>query len=959
MSTTDEQTVLDDLAGQLDGDLLCDRLSRAIYSTSACLYQLRPLAIVQPRTIDDLLRTVRACAQAGIPITGRGGGSGLVGQAIGTGMIVDFSRYLYAIGDIDAAAQTVQVEPGVPLGNLQAALKKHGLLFPPDPSSGNYCTLGGMISTNASGAHSIKYGATIDYIEQLDVILADGQQVSFREYALDSDEYRALEASDTTQGRLHRGVRQIVERYAGQIERFTPRAPKNSSGYRLDRAILDGRIHLGRLLAASEGTLALICGATLRTLPVPTAQQMAVLWFRDLPSAAQAVERIVPTGPAALEILDDAGMTLIRKHHPELGRFLPEQAKYVLFTKYDGTDADAVRQQNEAVCADIVENAKLAAGSVVPADAAEQEQLWAVRKALLPILYALPGPGKILGFIEDVSVPPGRIVEFVEGLSAILSSHDTRFVVYGHAGQGNFHVRPVLNTRDREDLAKMRSIADQTFELVAKLGGAISGEHGDGLARTPYLEKMYGDLYPAFMEIKQLFDPGDLFNPGRIVNGSADGLTSDLRAGPDYQPHEEPTELHFEPGERLAQIEACQGCGACRTILPVTTMCPVYKALRDETVSPRAKANVLQQIIAGRLSVGEAAGAYKRILEMCIGCGSCRRECPSNVDIPKLMLDAKTAWARRHGRSIDEWLLSHAERLAKINQGFRAIANPLMRTRASRRLMEAATGIDARRTMPPVNGPAEPRLLLEGAAQPQASVVYLADIYARYNDPSIAVAAVEVLEHNGVEVIQPPLRAAGVPAMIYGDSKSARRDAQYNIDLLAEHVEAGRVIVSTEPTATLALRERYADYVPTEAARQVAQNTRDLFDFLRERLQAGLLRVPETELAAKAAYHTPCHVKCLENGRPAVDVLGIVRQLTVEAIDEGCCGMAGTFGMRRKYYDLSMKIGRGLFERLRTGGFDFATTDCSTCAMQIREGTELDVHHPIKLLWAAYGLGTL
>ncbi|NQT18814.1 MAG: FAD-binding oxidoreductase, partial [Planctomycetes bacterium] len=513
---TIETGVLDGLAGQLDGDAYTDDVSKLVYASAACIYRIEPLGVVHPKNAVDVALTVRFCREHRLPIIARGGGSGLAGQTVGRAVIIDFTRYMDALENIDADANVVRVQPGITHGTLNWLLEPHGKYFPPDPSSGNFATLGGMIANNASGSHALKYGNTIDYVRKLklvtdtgEIIVAEGRQLS------------KLKATGGRAPELYAGAAKIALRYAPQIDRCTPKVHKNSSGYRLDRFIehVNGGTvaHLQRLICGSEGTLGIIVEAELDVADPPRCTELLVLAFADLQAACDAVPLIMEMQPSALEAMDRSATTIVRERRPELKRFLPEDAQLLLFVEFDGPEREPLVEKTDRVKHEMLSKRKLAMRSIDTADAAEQQALWDVRKAVLPILCNLPGPKRAIPFIEDAAVPVPAIPAYMAGLKKILDDHDAAFVVLGHAGQGNFHVRPMINVGDPAEVEKMAQIMEQTTDLVLSLGGTLSGEHADGLLRTQFLRRQYGELYPAFEEIKKLFDPENIFNPGKIV----------------------------------------------------------------------------------------------------------------------------------------------------------------------------------------------------------------------------------------------------------------------------------------------------------------------------------------------------------------------------------------------------------------------------------------------------------
>ena len=954
MSTTNEYDVRAleaELRGRVRGEVAFDAGTRALYSTAACIYRIRPLGLVCPLDADDVVAAVRTCHEHRVPVTARGGGSGLAGQALGDGVILDFSVHMNRV--LEVAEDHAWVQPGLVLDELNAALAPPGRYFPPDPSSGGYCTLGGMIANNSAGSHSVKYGTTIDYVDELDVVLADGTTARLRPYDLDGPDWRRLVAEETRDAQLHRDVRRLVERHRDLIEAHQPRTTKNACGYRLERAIERGSINLSRLVCGAEGTLALVTAAKLRIRPLPGARRLALLHFPDVVTAGRAVLEILEMGPSAVEIHEHRCVDVIRSGRPELAELLPPPGSSQLFVEFDGdTDAEAAGR-SAAMQHRIHDELGLATRCIEPASDDETRKLWALRKATLPLLYNRPGPKRIISFIEDVTVPPDTIPEFIERLFALFERHGVEAVLYGHASQGNFHTRPFLDLHDPAQIETMRAVADDVFDLTLELGGSVSGEHGDGVARTEYVDKAYGPLGRLFGEVKAIFDPDGLLNPGKKVPDPRRGysLTSHLRFDPDYGSRPLGERLAWGDGGMAAEAERCHGCGKCRT-LPVAEvrMCPVFKSLGTEEAAPRAKGNLLREIAAGRLVGAEAVRQLDRVAEQCVLCGSCRVDCPSKVDVPKLMFEAKARVAADGGPKPWRRLFARLDAISRLSAPLAPLVNLANRVAPARWMMETLFHIDRRRPIPRLTGRTLRKRLRASRQPAERQVVYFPDVFAEYNDPTIGEALVRLLGEAGIETIVPPVRGCGILSMCYGDVAAAQRTIRRNIGVLHGLARQGLDILVTEPTALLCLTETYADFVPDAAAREVAGHCRDALAHLLGLIRSGDLKLDLAELPLTLGHHTPCHSRVAGLQGPSLELLAEIPGLTVVPVNEGCCGIAGSSGIRREKYDLSMRIGRRLFERMAADDLDGAVTECSTCRMQIEHGAGVPTYHPLHLL---------
>ena len=949
----DPESVARDLRERVDCPVLDDALTRALYATDASIYQIVPTCVVLPQSIDDLVACVRYAAETGTPIVGRGGGSGLAGESLTTGIVLDCSRYLDRVVETDLDDDWVRCQPGVVLERLNTALANVGRLFGPDPSSANRATIGGVVANNATGAHSIKYGYTDAYVEELTVVLADGRVERFAPTPIDNSE-------DESENRWAHEVCRIVQANLHLIDQHMPVAKRNRSGYALDKIIRDGSIHLGRLIAGSEGTLALIAEAKLRVVRRPAVRGLLQLNFESLDAMARAVPVAVAHHPATCETMDGKLMELARQAYPRYRDVLPAGVAASLVIEHDGDDLDEVREK--------IDRTRRAIDSATTAeevlDPADQQAIWAARKAAVPLLFRRPGPAQPVPFIEDIAVPPHRLAEFIAGLDEILTRHDVEAALYAHAGDGELHTRPFLDLHDPTDVAKMRSVGLETFRLAWSLGGTISGEHGDGLVRAEFIARQYGPLYDVMRQVKRLFDPDDIMNPGKIICDETGVMTRNLRFEHRRLPERLASpKLIWRAGELVDEIERCNGNGQCRSLDAAGAMCPTFRALRDEAASPRAHANMLRMWITGRLDESILySDAFKSAVATCVSCKACHQQCPSAVNVPKLMLEARAQIASRRGLTFTEWLLARSDASSALGSATAPLANAALRNGWFRAAMERIAGIDRRRPMPEFARGAfirhARRRLQERPidGEPVGRVAVFFDTYANRHDHRLAAALVDVLLHNRIEVVVPDQVGCQMPAMVYGDVETAKAGLTRNIAGLSDAVRDGYTVVSAEPTATLCLRSEALDLIDNDDARLVAENTQDACEYLRALHRAGQLRTDMHPIPLTVGYHTPCHLGAMSIGRPGAELLDLVPELTVERIEAGCCGLAGTFGFQRKAFDVSMAAGERLADALRNDRFDAGLTECATCKMQMELAGGKPTWHPIVLLARAYGL---
>lgn len=1022
VSEVDGQTarkIARDLAKRLQGDVEFDDITRHLYATDAGLNQILPLGVVSPRNSEDVVRLVQYCADRGVPLVPRGTGSGLAGGAVGAGIQVDFTRYMNRVLEVAPDGSWARVQPGVVLATLNEELRPYGTFFAPDPSSENYCSLGGMIGTNSSGARTVAYGGTIDHLLAAEVVLADGscyraEPVVFPGHDSMGAAGMAPTAADfaaamskpalpfdltTHAGKALAAIVPAIIAHRSTITAALPQVVKNCSGYRLEALLEEAPsglvLHPERLFVGAEGTLGLVTEAVLNLVPLPRCRGVAMVYFPSVFACGEAVPPLLELRPSAAEIMDARFLALVRQHDSRVDAMLPPRTDTALLVEFEGPDEEAVAARFAEL------QRRLAGGPVLglvrAASPQETARLWMVRKSAVALVLRRPGPRRALPFIEDVTVHPSEVASYVNFLQSLFDRCGVEAVMYGHIGDGNIHTRPLLDPKDPADLSSLQSIFDEVFAYVRDVRGTMSGEHGDGLLRTPYIKALYGEeVYALFRLVKRAFDPEGLLNPGKkVTDTERDSLLADLRYGPDYRTLPQTPLLHFPRQEYEREIEKCHGCGQCKSVV-ATTMCPTYKITRREHASPRAKANLLRAVITGSLDPRTTYGrrATKATTDYCILCGMCAVECPSHVNIPKLMLEAKARYRALHEGSLRERVLGHPETAYRVAQALAPLANPALRSRVLRWAGQAVLGLDRRRTLPPFARRTFAALLRtedtpcwsEGRGREQGAlsgpppdeqpvVAYFYDLYANYNEPDLAWQSRRLLAAHGIRVLVPPQRAAGIPEMLYGYVREAREIVRYNLQNLLPLVRQGAVVLSAEPTVSFALKVHYPDYAPSAECSLLAEASHDLGEFLARYRADHPERCPVAQplpdrrwrsyparpgdrvdhQVLRVAYHQPCHLKAQEVGSPSRDLLAEIPGVEVVDLAAGCCGMAGTFGLRARTYEFSLQVGEPLFRRLREVQPDLVASECSTCRLQIAQATGLETVHPVTLLAEAYG----
>jgi len=946
-----------DLAKVVRGDVFADILHRVAYSTDASIYRIVPQCVVVPRDHRDVAAVVRYAAANGVAVVARGAASGVAGESLGSGIVFDMTRYMNRIVAVEDDGGAVVCEPGVVLDDVNQRLAEYGRKIGPDPSSGNRATVGGCVANNATGARSLQYGHMAEHVESIEAVLPDGSVV---EVDNDIDPQRLEEEP---LGSIARRCLSLLSENERLISEAAPTAGRNRSGYNIAGVCHDGRIDLAQLLAGSEGTLAIFTKIKLRTVPVPPAKALLQLAFDSLEKMSQAVPMIVQRGATACELMDKIVIDMAFEALPEYRDILPAGAAAVLFVEHTGQTEQQVKdkmEQTDAAVGDV------ASGRRIVVDEEQQARLWKSRKDAGPLLYRKKTKKHPAEFMEDVSVGNQRLGEYIVGLQRIGQKYDILMSFFGHAGDGELHIRPFLDLSEPAELKKMRAIADEVFELAWSLGGSISGEHADGLVRAGFLKRQYGDeYYDVLCRLKNIFDPHGLMNPGKIINPDPDVMVKNLRAAHRILPERLRTDVLFEKDELELELEQCYGCGLCLSKEPDLRMCPVFRALGEELASSRAKANILHFWATGQLSEQDfESPEFRKFLDLCINCKACLLECPSGVDVSKLMSTARAQYVSRKRLRRAERMLSHNRYLSVLGSFFSPISNFFMQLRPAGWLMEKLTGLDRRRSMPAfVRGSflrVGRRYLagLEPTQRPIDKVAYFVDTYANYNDHELGFAVLEVLQANNIDVILPKQRPAPLPAVVYGDVKTSRRDLAYNVKHLAKAVRAGYKIVCSEPSAALCLKQELRHFVAADDAELVSENTYELMNYLLDLYKAGKLKRRTTDdgraTSDEYVYHKPCHLAAVGDGKATIKLVGELCGVKVTDLNAGCCGLAGTFGMQKKNYELSSEIGQGLKEALQNSSIKNVLTECAACKMQIEHISDCAVRHPIKVLAEAY-----
>ena len=975
------------------GEVLVSLADRGRYATDASIYQCLPLAVLVPRSEDDVASALAICRELHVPIVPRGGGTSQCGQTVGAGLVIDFSKYLRKVIELDVDQRTVTVQPGLVLDHLNAQLKSHGLWYPVDVSTSGQATLGGMAGNNSCGSRSIAYGNMVHNVLGADAWLSDGSQLSFGRF-------------DQSQGavrQLGERVQQLAHELRPDIEQHWPKVLRRVAGYNLDifcnqnvrPYTADGSVNLAHLLIGSEGTLALTRSLTLQLSPLPKAKVLGVVNFPDFHSAMDATQHIVRVGGphlSAVELVDRTMIDLSLQNPafaPTIRTALSPnvnqgQPAAILLVEFSGeSKAPLLPHLRDLVT--LMGDLGLPGSVVEMVDDSAQKNLWEVRKAGLNIMMSLRGDGKPVSFIEDCAVPLEHLAEYTDALTEVFARHGTKGTWYAHASVGTLHVRPILDMR-RDGAAKMRSIANEASELVRKFKGAYSGEHGDGLCRGEWIRWQFGDrIHQAFGQIKQWMDPIGLYSPARMIDPPPMDDERLFRFPTSYRVIPIETALDWsawnvtadpvteavsapgtggDPAQGFAKaVEMCNNNGHCRKF-DAGTMCPSYRVTRDEQHLTRGRANTLRLALSGQLGTSALTDpALWDTMDLCVSCKGCKRECPTGVDMAKMKIEFTHQYKQHHGHTLKDHLIAHLPRYARWASVLAPVLNLRNRWHWLARLTERFTGLSAQRALPAwqsshaFNSP-QPGVDIAAVLRAERGVVLFVDTFNGYFESENAQAAYRVLEAAGytVHVAHRPDQhlCCGRTYLATGMVDQAREQVRALVDYLLPLAQQGVPIVGLEPSCLLTLRDEALQLGLGEAAHTVASQALLWEEFLDREHQAGRLDTLRERLSpAQAPFllHGHCHQKAFDLVSPIQRVLGLIPQATTTLIETSCCGMAGSFGYDAKHQDVSMAMAKlSLLPTIAQHPDAWVIADGTSCRHQIDHGSQRHAMHVAQVL---------
>jgi FAD/FMN-containing dehydrogenase/Fe-S oxidoreductase len=961
------------LEREVDGEILFDAASRGRYATDASIYQITPVGVVLPRNAEAAIAAMQIALEAGVAVLPRGAGTSQCGQTVGAALVIDDSKYLNRVVEVDAAAHRAVVEPGVALDTLNAQLKSTGLWYPVDVSTSAQATLGGMAGNNSCGSRSLAYGNMVDRVEAIDAWLPDGTRGRFD-----------TAPTDPRIRRIATLAAALYERERDEIAARFPKVARRVAGYNLDRLAprdppAPRSSNLASLLVGSEGTLAWFEKIHLALAPLPRHKALGVAHFPRFYDAMDAAQHIVRLGPAAVELVDRTMLDLAlgnAQFAPVIRAFVKGRPDAILLVEFAGDDA-GVQAQGVERLGELMSDLGFPDGVVEILDAAKQRSLWDVRKAGLNIMMSMKGDGKPVSFIEDCAVPLEHLAEYTSQLTEVFRKHGTEGTWYAHASVGCLHVRPVLNMKS-DGAMRMRAIAEEAADLVRRYKGSYSGEHGDGLVRSEWIAPFFGPrLTASLAEIKSWFDPRGLMNPGKIVHPPRQDDRSLFRYPPGYAAQPVPGALDWSDwGGFGGAVEMCNNNGHCRKF-DAGTMCPSFRATGNERDLTRGRANTLRLAISGQIEGEDFAGeSVHEALELCVSCKGCRRECPTGVDMARMKIEFTAEYKRRHGFTLRDRVVAHLPRYSRWIAPLQPLLSLAQRIPGASALMESLIGFDRRRPLPKWkrawtsqvaqnrgrtlgDGPWFAPLPGSGSV-PGSGVrplVLFADTFNNWFEPEILAAAVKVLEATGHEVITARAREGDTRALCCGRTyltagmiDAARVEARRTLEALRPHLEAGTPVLGLEPSCLFTFRDEYAAMFPGDALAGRLAGARLADEYLAAELGAGRIQAPwRNAPAGPIRVHGHCHQKAFGTFDATLALLRTLPGVKVEAIESGCCGMAGSFG--HEHYDVSMKMGElSLLPSVRAAPQATIVAAGTSCRQQIAHGAGRVARHPLVIL---------
>lgn len=940
-----------ELRDHLNCDIHFDPVHKRIYSIDASIYEIEPIGIVLPKNKQDLISAIKIAYKHKIPIIARGAATGITGGCLGKALIIDASKYLNHILEINASSKYAICEPGVVQDRLNEALSSYGYRLGPDTSTGNRATIGGMIANNAAGAHSLLYGVMADHLLEIELILATGELL--RLGSVDEKTMQKKAQLQNGEGRIYRELLLIRNEYAHEIKEHFPNIPRMVSGYNLKALLEPYPLNLCKIIAASEGTLGIISECKLFISNNLRSTGLCVVHFNDPFQGMRAIEQMLSFHPIAIEMIDDK-IIAMGKSSPSMKNkleWLSGNPQAVFVAEFEAENQNQVSEKIDAFAKQMNENS-IGYAQVKILDPTLMQHVWDVRKSGLGLLLSKRTYSRAIGFLEDFSVAPNKLAPFMERFCSYLKSVGKEAGIYGHVGSGCMHVRPYIDLRNEKDLELMQKMMNNVADMLLAHGGTLSGEHGDGLIRSWLNKKIFGEkLYGAFKALKTAFDPDNLMNPGKIVD--ATGPLNNLRATPKTKIS---TFLDFtsEGGFELA-VDLCNGNGLCRKA--EKTMCPSFQVTHDEYDTTRARAQALRSIITGKMPVKDfASHEINDVLDLCLECKGCKTECPSQVDMAKMKAEFLHHYHKKYGTSIRARLFANIGTLNWFNSPIASIFNWITDTFLAKQLMDWC-GIATERPLPKLAKERFSTWFEKRQNKMQGSpIVLMNDTFTEFNHPEIGCAAVTVLEALGYQVIVPPWKCCGRPAFSKGLLEQAKKKAHILVAQFLPYAKKGIPIVGLEPSCLLTLKDEFSALLGhlNEDCKIVADQCTTFDEFVNSHLKNGKLPLPLQQIDKQILVHGHCHQKAIVGITPTLNVLRAIPGANVSEIPSGCCGLAGSFGYEKEHYHISIDIGNlHLFPTIENNQDALIVADGFSCRSQIAHGTQRIALHLAEVITIA------
>jgi FAD/FMN-containing dehydrogenase/Fe-S oxidoreductase len=956
-----------DLGKRISGEIRTDEYSLIFYSTDASIYQVKPYGVIIPQTVDDVQAAVELAHKYKIPILPRTGGSSLAGQAVNEAVIIDMSKHLNNVLEVNAEERWVRVQPGIVLDVLNNHLQSFGLQFGPDPASSNRAAMGGIVANNSTGAHSILYGMTADHLLETGVFLSDGSKAHFK--AQDSDMLVQKQRQTDLEGGLYREIAALTATNVETIMNGTPRHWRRCGGYNLDRFIegptfkypQNQGFNLAKLISGSEGTLAVMHEINLNLVPRPKMTALGIVHFNSLYEALSTTPAILEIEPSAIELLDNYALTLclqLPAYSKMLKTFLRGTPNCLLITEFIGDSESELKTKIEKLIRHM-QNQKVQAEVVPALDTNLQQNVWNVRKVGLGLLMSIKGDLKPIPFIEDAAVPTEHLADYVTKIEEFCNDLGTKVAYYAHASAGCLHIRPLINTKLATEVEKLPEITRFSVELLSQYDGSFSSEHGDGRSRSWLNEHFFGEeLYGLYKQTKKIFDPDNILNPGMVVDAA--DMRENLRYGANYAVKEIDEKFDFSDDQGFHRaVEMCNGAGICRKTT-MGTMCPSFMVTGDEEHSTRGRANALRAALSGNLDFKEFTSKRMfNVMDLCIECKACKAECPSMVDMAKIKFEFLTQYYDKNRIPLRTRLFGNIRNMSRIFSGSPAkIINWINSLKINRIILDIFFGITKNRQLPVFTN--EPfTVWYQKNRNPKDNnrkaprVVLFPDTFNNYQQPQVLRSALEILEALGFEVILPRPSCCGRAAISKGLYKKAKAAAQDTVNALHPFVSQGIPIVGLEPGCILTLREENLWISPNdENAKLVAENSYLFEEFMVNLKENGELNLTLSDEMQEILLHGHCHQKSLVGTGPVIEMLSLPANYQVKEVDSGCCGMAGSFGYEKEHYDISMQMAeRKLLPAVRAQKPEtLIAASGFSCRHQVNHGTGRKVLHPAEIL---------